>query len=119
LSDPVRARPVDAVLRLYQATALVALVAIGILAVYAFQLGPLVGPGVEESFGLSVCLMFLSAALLVHLIDRTYRVWPTGRRVAPPVPGAVRDREIATFLRIVVFLAVAASVAYLLALELV
>jgi hypothetical protein len=103
------------VLSLYFAITVLCLLGIGVLAVYAIELGPLVGPGVEESFGLAAAMMFLFAALLVHLLDRTYREWPLGRRVHPLPPQVITDERIAGSLRIVVVVAAAALVAYVLA----
>lgn len=102
-------------LRLYQAVAVLSLVAIGGLSYYAFRLGPLVGDGVEESFGIAAALLFLAGALIVHVADRTYRVWPTGRRIVPPTPGVVTDRALATFLKVLVVLAIGGAIAYVLA----
>ncbi len=103
------------VVALYAWAAAVSLFAIFLLGAYAIRLGPLVGPGVESSFGLAVALMMLLAALIVHLTDRVYREWPLGRKFAPPAPGAVSDRAIATFLKALVFAAVAGAVAYVIA----
>ncbi len=75
------------VLDLYDAVTFLMLLGIGVLIVYAIQLGSLVSPGAQESFGLAVALMFLMAALMVHLVDRTYRVWPLGRRFRPTPPA--------------------------------
>ena len=120
MSEPLPARaptadPQATVLAIYQAVAALMLIALAVLVVYAIRLGPLLGPGVESSFGFAAALMFLCAAVLVHLVDRTYRVWPTGRRVHPEAPEAVTDRSIAAFLRIVVLLAVAGAIAYVVA----
>lgn len=119
MSEPEEAPSPEAaargtVLALYEAIAVLMLVAIGILVVYAIRLGPLVGQGVETSFGLAVGLMFLCAAMLVHLVDRTYRVWPAGRRILPTPPGPVTDRAIATFLKVLVLAAVGGAVGYVL-----
>ncbi|HEV2167166.1 MAG TPA: hypothetical protein VGS23_09375 [Thermoplasmata archaeon] len=113
LSDTGRVQAT--VLRLYQTIAILMLLVIGALALYAFRLGPLVGPGVEESFGIAVALMFLASAMLVHLADRTYRVWPEGRRVRPVVPALVTDRSIAFALKILLVALVAGSIAYVIA----
>lgn len=75
---------------------------------------PLVTPGGTESFGLALALMFLMAALLFHIVDRTYRVWPLGRRVTPPRPAPITADSTARFLRIVLVLAAAAASSYLL-----
>ena len=112
---PDAGRAQATVLRLYQTIAVLMLLVIGALALYSFKLGPLVGPGVEESFGIAVALMFLCAAMLIHLVDRTYRVWPEGRRVRPPVPAMVTDRSIAFGLKLLLVVLVGASIAYVIA----
>ena len=86
---------------------------IAVLIVYAIELGPLTSPGAQESFGLALSLMFLMGAVLFHVVDRTYRVWPLGRRVEPPAPGPVTNADVARVLRIVVVIAAGASIAYL------
>ncbi len=103
------------VLAYYRAIAVLMLVVIAVMIVYAIRLGPLVGPGVEESFGLSVALMFLAAGMLVHLVDRTYRVWPEGRRVRAPVPAMVTDRGLALAIKVLIVVAVGAGIAYVIA----
>lgn len=103
------------VLNVYSAITVLALVLIAVLVVYAIRLGPLVGPGVEQSFGLDLALLFLTAALLAHVVDWTYRVWPLGRSVTPPVPGAVTDRGLATAMQVLIVVLVAAAVGYLIA----
>ena len=112
-ADP-EAMALSRVLALYETIAVLMLVTIGLLVVYAIHLGPLVGPGVESSFGLAVGLMFLGSALLVHLVDRVYRVWPAGRRIFPTAPGPVTDRAIATFLRVAILVTAGGAVAYVL-----
>ena len=113
LEERVRLR--DRVLNLYSATILLMIVVILVSIAYSIHLGPLVGPGVEESFGLALALMFLAAALIAHLVDWTYRVWPTGRTVTPPFPGIVTDRGIANLIKVAIFVAVAGGVAYVIA----
>ena len=103
------------VLRIYQTIAILMILVIGALALYCFRLGPLVGPGVEESFGIAVAIMFLCAAMMLHLVDRTYRVWPEGRRVQPVVPALVTDRSIAFALKILLVVLVGGSIAYVVA----
>lgn len=107
--------PRETVLLLY--AAILALVLVGILSltVYILQLGSLVGPGVESSFGYAVSLMFLLAALGVHTAEATYRIWPLGRRFLPTPPGPVTDRMIANFLKVLVAVLAGAGIAYLLA----
>lgn len=109
-ADVVRVR--ERTLALYYAGAVLMLLGLGVLTVYVVRLGPLTGPGVEQSFGFAVSLMFLMAAMLVHLVDRTYRVWPLGRRVQSPAPGPVTDQGWATFLAVAVLVAAGAAIAY-------
>jgi hypothetical protein len=115
LSEPTADQVQATVLRYYQAITVLMLIAIGFLIVYTLELGPLTGPGVEQSFGLAVCLMFLCAALIVHIIDRTYRVWPEGRRVRPPLPSAVTDASVALAVKVLVLVVVAGAIAYIVA----
>ena len=100
------------VLDLYDAITYLMLLGIAILVVYAIRLGSLTNPGVQESFGLAVALMFLMSALIVHLVDRTYRVWPLGRRFDPTPPGPVTVRAQARFLAALVFVIAAGAIAY-------
>jgi hypothetical protein len=101
-------------LRLDTASAVVMLIGIAILLVYSIRLGPLVGPGVETSFGYALALMFIMAAALTHVVDRMYRVWPFGRRVRTAVPSPLTDAQAAAFVRIVIVLATAAALGYVL-----
>ncbi len=103
------------VLRFYTAIAILMLVVIGILIVYSIRLGPLVGPGVEQSFGFAVAMMFLAGAMLAHIADWTYRVWPEGRRVRTPVPSYISDRGIALAIKLLILVVVGAGIAYVLA----
>jgi hypothetical protein len=103
------------VLNVYGATIVILLALIGILLGYTVRLGPLVGPGVEESFGIALAILFLAGALLAHVVDRTYRVWPLGRSVAPLFPGFVTDRSLATLLKAIVIAAAVAGIGYLIA----
>jgi hypothetical protein len=102
------------VLDLYDAVTFLMLIGIGVLIVYAIHIGPLTGPGAQESFGLAVSLMFLMAALMIHLVDRTYRVWPLGRRVTPTPPGPVTVAAQARFFQVLVVVIAAAAIAYVL-----
>lgn len=110
------ARAQGRTLSLYFAGTVLMILGIGILGVYVLALGAIVGPGVEESFGLAVSLMFLMGAMLAHLVDRTYRSWPLGRRFRPAEPAPVTDTDLATVLRALVLVAAGASIAYLVAL---
>ena len=104
----LRRRVVD----LYDAVTFLMLIGIAILIVYSFRIGPLTSPGAQESFGVALALMFLMAAMIAHLVDRTYRVWPLGRRFAPTPPGPVTVRAQARFLAVIVFVIAAAAIAY-------
>ncbi len=102
-------------LNLYDAITLLMLIGIAVLIAYTVRLGPLLaGPGAQQSFGFAVSLMFLMAAVVVHLIDRTYRVWPLGRRITPTPPGPVTARAQAKFLAVLILVIGAAAVAYVL-----
>ncbi|MGA8303451.1 MAG: hypothetical protein WA691_09485 [Thermoplasmata archaeon] len=100
------------VLDLYDVVTFLMLIGIAILVVYSILLGPLTSPGAEESFGLAIALMFLMATLIVHLIDRTYRVWPLGRKVTPTPPGPVTVQSQARFLKVLIFVIALAAIAY-------
>jgi hypothetical protein len=111
--DAVRDVLAARVLRYYTVVAGLSIFGILVLAAYSIHLGALVGPGVESSFGLAVAVMFLLGALLVHIVDRTYREYPLGRRIHPGPTGPVTDAAIATFLKVVILAAAAGSIAYL------
>ncbi len=116
-SDPERATLLQLrrrILDLYDAVTVLMLLGILVLIVYSIRLGPLTTPGAEQSFGYALALMFLMSAVIVHLVDRTYRVWPLGRRLAPTPPGPVTVDAEVRFLKIVIVVAAAASIAYLL-----
>ncbi len=102
------------VLNLYDAVTYLMLFGIAILIVYcAVLIGPLTSPGAQQSFGYALALMFLMSALIVHLVDRTYRVWPLGRRITPINPGPVTIEAQARFVKIVIVVAAGAAIAYL------
>jgi hypothetical protein len=119
LSEPVPMTPGalaalrSRLLSIYSAVAGLSIFTILLLAAYVVHLGPLVGPGVESSFGLAAGLMFLEGALLVHIADRVYREWPLGRRVSAEWAGPVTDRDLARFLMVVTFAAALGAVAYI------
>jgi hypothetical protein len=102
------------VLDLYAAVQVLMLLGIAVLIVYAVRLGPLTSPGAEQSFGLAVGLMFIMGAVVVHLTDRTYRVWPLGRRFTPTAPGPVTNEAWARFLRVLVIVLAGSAIAYVL-----
>jgi hypothetical protein len=101
-------------IRLYLVISVLMLLGIGGLTVYSIQLGPLVGPGVESSFGYAVALMFIMGAMMAHCVDRMYRLWPLGRKVRTQVPTSVTDRSLATFVKVLVLVAAGAAIAYVL-----
>ncbi len=94
----VRART----LALYDSVAVLMLVGIAVLIVYAIHLGSLASPGAQESFGLAIALMSLMGAILFHVTDRTYRSWPLGRRFSPTPPGPVTLQAEVRFVKVVV-----------------
>ena len=101
------------VLLIYDAVTYLMLIGIAVLIVYAIELGPLTSPGAQESFGLAVALMFLMATVIVHLVDRTYRVWPLGRRIQPTPPGPVTVEGQVRFVKVLIVVIAAAGIAYL------
>jgi hypothetical protein len=103
------------VLSYYFTIVVICFIAIGILVGYCISLGTLVGPGVEESLGLALALLFMLAALLVHTVDRAYREWPLGRSIHVATPRVLTDVDVAFALRVVVIAGVAAGIAYILA----
>ncbi len=109
------ARVRERTLALYYAAMILMLAGLGVLTVYAMRLGPPVDPGVQESFGLAVALMFLMGAMTAHLIDRLYRVWPMGRRFRPTAPGPVTDRGWATLLAVCVLVIGGGAISYVIA----
>ncbi|MCI4331723.1 MAG: hypothetical protein L3K19_07770 [Thermoplasmata archaeon] len=108
------ARAREQTLTLYFAVVLLLLLGVGILTAYTIQLGPIIGPGVESSFGYAVGLLFLIGALLAHIIDRAYRLYPLGRKVSTHPPGPVTDQSIANFVIVLVLVLGGAAVAYIL-----
>lgn len=106
----VRARVVD----LYTAVEVLMLLGIAVLSVYSIRLGSLSSPGAQQSFGYALALMFLMGGMVAHLADRTYRSWPLGRRFRPSPPGPVSVEAQGRFLKVVVIVAAAAAIAYIL-----
>lgn len=102
------------VLDLYDSVTFLMLIGIGVLVVYSIRLGSLASPGAQESFGFALALMFLMAALMIHLVDRTYRVWPLGRRITPTPPGPVTVVAQARFFQVLIVVIAAAAIAYIL-----
>ena len=100
-------------LDLYAAVMLLMLLGIAVLVAYAIRLGPLTSPGAESSFGYAVALMALMGAVVFHIADRTYRVWPLGRRFRPTPPGPVTVEAWVRFLRVLIVVIAIAAVAYL------
>jgi hypothetical protein len=102
-------------LNLYDAVTLLMLLGIAIMIAYAIHLGPLASPGAQESFGFAIALMALMGALLFHVVDRTYRTWPLGRRFSPTPPGPVTLQSQVRFVKALVFALTVAAIAYVLA----
>lgn len=99
-------------LNLYAAVTLLMLVGIAVLVAYAIRLGPLTSPGAEQSFGFAVCLMALMGAVLFHVADRTYRVWPLGRRFRPTPLAPLTLESWVRFLKILIVVIAVAGIAY-------
>ncbi len=114
LSDRELAELQQRTLDVYAVVTLLLLLGIGVLVAYVLRLGSLTSPGDERSFGLAVGLMSLMGATLFHLVDRTYRSWPLGRRFRPSRPAALGTDDWVRFLKVVVAVAAAAGIAYLL-----
>lgn len=100
-------------LDLYFAVTLMMLLGIAVLAYYAIRLGPLTSPGTEQSFGFAIALMSLMGAVIFHLVDRSYRVWPLGRRIRPTPPRAVTADDWARFLKVLIVVLAVGGIAYL------
>lgn len=116
MSDPADVELADfrrRTLDLYAAITLLMLLGIGVLIVYAIRLGPLTSPGAEQSFGFAVALMSLMGAVIFHIADRTYRVWPLGRRFRPSRPTLLGVHDWIRFLKVLVVVLAAAAIAYL------
>jgi len=101
-------------LDLYTAIVLLMLLGIAVLIVYSIQLGALTSPGAEQSFGYALALMFLMGGVIFHLVDRIYRLWPFGRRLSPTWPGYVTVEAEIRFFKVLVVVAAAAAIAYVL-----
>lgn len=103
------------VLNVYDGITALCMLGIAIMIIYVIKVGPLTSPGAQESFGLALSMMFLLGALLFHIVDRTYRTWPLGRRFSPTPPGPVTGWDIARFLRVFTVVVAGAAIAYLIA----
>jgi len=101
-------------LDVYAAITLLMLLGIAVLIVYSFLLGPLTSPGAQQSFGYALALMFVMAGVVFHLIDKTYRSWPLGRRFRPTWPGYVTVENEIRFFKILIVVAAGAAIAYVL-----
>ncbi|MGB6500888.1 MAG: hypothetical protein WBG19_05775 [Thermoplasmata archaeon] len=105
----------ERVLTLYATITVLMLLGIAVLAVYSLRVGALTSPGAQSSFGYALALMLLMGAVLFHVVDRTYRAWPLGRRITPTPPGPVTPQAQVQFLQVLVFVVAAAGIAYLIA----
>lgn len=101
-------------LRLYTAVAVLMIIGILGLVGYSILLGPLTGPGVEQSFGLALAAMFLMSGVLAHVVDRIYRAWPFGRRFAPAALPPLTDAAWVTFAKVAIVTAAGVALAYVL-----
>ncbi|HYA10168.1 MAG TPA: hypothetical protein VEH10_00625 [Thermoplasmata archaeon] len=97
----------------YAVVTLLMLVGIAILVAYAIRLGPLTSPGAQQSFGYAVALMALMGAVIFHVADRTYRVWPLGRRVRPTPPAPITLDSWVRFLKVLIVVLAVAGIAYM------
>jgi hypothetical protein len=100
-------------LDVYGGVTVLMLLGIAVLVGYAVRLGPLTSPGAERSFGFAVALMALMGTVVFHLADRTYRVWPLGRRFRPSPPAPVTTVDWIRFLKVLVVVLALAAIAYL------
>ncbi len=103
------------ILDLYGGLTLLMILGIGVLVAYVIRLGPLTSPGAERSFGLAIALMALMGAVIFHLMDRTYRSWPLGRRFRPTPPAPITVHAWVRALKVLVVVLAVAAIAYLLA----
>ena len=97
----------------YAAISLLMLIGIAVLVLYVLRLGSLTAPGPERSFGLAVALMALMGAVLFHIADKTYRVWPLGRHFRPSRPSMISTADWVRFLKVLVVALAVAAIAYL------
>lgn len=100
-------------IELYAVITVLMLLGIAVLGYYAVSLGSLSAPGNERSFGFAVALMSLMAAAVFHVVDRSYRVWPLGRRVRPSPPLVLTTLSWVRLLQVIVLAAAVAAIAYL------
>jgi len=100
-------------LDLYAVVTLLMLLGIAVLVAYAIRLGPLTSPGAEQSFGYAIALMSLMGAVIFHVADRTYRVWPLGRRVRPTPPAPITLASWVRFLKVLIVVIAVAGIAYI------
>ena len=114
LPDREYRRLQNRILDLNTAVTVLMLLGIAVLTVYAIRIGPLTSPGAQESLGLAAALMFVMAAVVFHLADRTYRSWPLGRRFSPSPPGPLTTESWVRLLKVLVVVAAGAAIAYVL-----
>ncbi|MHB1932276.1 MAG: hypothetical protein ACYCPV_04730 [Thermoplasmata archaeon] len=121
LSPAEFARIQNRALRVYGATVGLVLVGIAVLATYAITIGmgftgPGLGtPGGQQSFGLAVSLLMMFGAVLFHVIDRLYRTWPLGRHVTPTAPRPLSVESQILLVKVIVVVAAAAGIGWILA----
>ncbi len=112
LSDGELAALQRRTLDLYGAVMLLMLLGIAVLVAYAIELGPLTNPGAERSFGFAIALMALMGAVIFHVVDRTYRLWPLGRRIVPTRPATLTTQSWVRLLKVLVVVLAVAGIAY-------
>jgi len=113
--EPATAAYQRRTLELYAAITFLMLLGMAALVYYVLTLGPLNAPGNERSFGFAIALMSLMGALLFHLVDRSYRVWPLGRRFRPSRPSLLSTLSWVRLLKVLVVALAVAAIAYLVA----
>lgn len=100
-------------LRRYTTAVLLLLLGIALLLAYASRLGPLNDPNAERSFGLAVSGMAILGAVIFHLADRAYRIWPIGPRGRPTPPAPMTMESWARLLKVLIVVIAIAGIAYI------
>ncbi len=107
--------------RWYGAITAIALGVMAVLIAYVIVYGMgfagpgLASPGGQQSVGFALAMLLLLAALLVHLVDRIYRVWPFGRKVEVLVPRPLTIESQVLLLKVLVAVFAAAGIGWLIA----